>query len=283
MSRAAWKGWLEAYLSSRAEEMLGRVLGPGHAVVRVTAEVNFQHQKTKRETYDPDQRVLVKETITNRKAGNTGTGARGAAGASANLPGAGRLPGPGTANAGNSENEENTDSEWRATRIEQEMEEGRGMIERLTIAGLVDLTRPEGSTGPALTVTAAEEIIKQAIGFKRGRDEIKVNEVKLPTEVTPESSGTEALDADKWSWYIALVRNASLGAIAIVSLVLGILWYRRRGPLPQPGVGAAPQDAASRLAMLIQQDPDAVARLLSAWMDEPATAAAATTAKQRAA
>jgi hypothetical protein len=61
-------------------------VGPGRAVVRVTAEVNFQHQKTKKESYDPNQRVLVKETVTNRKAISGAPANRGAAGAVTNLP-----------------------------------------------------------------------------------------------------------------------------------------------------------------------------------------------------
>ena len=56
-------------------------------MVRVTAEVNVQHQKTKKESYDPDQQVLVKETMTNHKSDDRGAGERGgAAGVASNLP-----------------------------------------------------------------------------------------------------------------------------------------------------------------------------------------------------
>src|SRR6185437_6957182 len=127
---------METYLSHRAEEMLSQVLGPGRAVVRVTAEVNFQHQKTKKETYDPEQRVLVKETITNRKSSTGAPANRGAAGAISNLPGKSKSASSTTAHHSN-DNEENTDSEWRATKIELEMEEGRGNVERLTVAALL--------------------------------------------------------------------------------------------------------------------------------------------------
>ncbi|MGH7226603.1 MAG: flagellar basal-body MS-ring/collar protein FliF, partial [Gemmataceae bacterium] len=169
---------METYLSARAEDMLSQVLGPGRAVVRVTAEVNFQHQKTKKESYDPEQRVLVKETITNHKSVTAAPASRGAAGAVSNLPSK-TAPAPATTQHQNNDNEENTESQWQATKIEQEMEEGRGNVERLTVAALLDLSRPEGATGAGLTLAEAEEIIKQAVGFKKGRDEIKVNDVKL--------------------------------------------------------------------------------------------------------
>jgi flagellar M-ring protein FliF len=272
---------LEAYLSARAEEMLARVLGPGRAVVRVTAEVSFQHQKTKRETYDPDQRVLVKETITSRKSSNGAPGARGVAGTGSNLPG-----GKGAttvAPAHNHDNEENTDSEWRATKVEQEMEEGRGTVERLTVAGLVDLSRPEGDTGPGLTAAQAEEVIKQAVGFKAGRDVIKVNDVKMAPAAAGLVDGAEReyLDGQKWRWYMALARSASLGLLALVVGVFGLLFYRRLRPVKAPPPPPPPQ-GPDRLARLVLDDPDGVARVLAAWLDEPAPAVAAS-AERRAA
>jgi flagellar M-ring protein FliF len=217
---------METYLSQRAEDMLGQVLGPGRAVVRVTAEVNFLHQKTKKETYDPEQRVLVKETITNRKSNTGAPPSRGTAGASSNLPGK-TTSTPATGQHHSNDNEENTDSEWRATKIESEMEEGRGNIERLTIAALLDLSRPEGATGPGLTVTEAEEIIKQAVGFKKGRDEIMVNDVKLASGVSLESVEAEYQEAQRMRWYLALARNVSLGVTAVVGLLMGLLFLRR--------------------------------------------------------
>ena len=261
---------MEAYLSARAEEMLARVLGPGRAVVRVTADVNFRHQKTRRESYDPDQRVLVKETITNRKAASGAPGARGVAGAGSNLPG--NKTATSTSVAGSDENEENTDSEWRATKIEQELEEGHGTVERLTVAALLDLSRPEVATGAALTVAEAEEIVKQAVGFKKGRDEIKVSNVKLAGSTAPDEPG--AADIDRWSWYLALARNASLGIFALVVLILGLLHYRRLRVARRAEPETASQEPADRLAELARQDPDGLVRVLTAWLDEaPGTAA----------
>ena len=271
---------LENYLSGRAEDMLSQVLGPGRAVVRVTAEVNFQHQKVKKESYDPEQRVMVKETVTNRKSTVGAPANRGTAGAASNLPNKTTTP-PATQHHSN-DNEETTDSEWRATKIESEMEEGRGNVERLTIAAVLDLSQPEGGTGASLTVGEAEEIIKQAVGFKKGRDEIKVNDVKLASGATLEGVEAEYQQAQRLRWYLALARNVSLGVTALVALLVALLYYRRlrpRGQAPTPTTEVKPDEDA--LAELLKEDPQRLAKALARWLDEeeaPAEPAAARTA-----
>src|SRR6185437_4655196 len=232
-----------------------QVLGPGRAVVRVTAEVNVQHQRTKKESYDPEQRVLVKETVTNVKAQTGAPAKSGTAGATSNLPNKTTTP-PATAQHHSNNNEENTESEWRATKIEQEMEEGRSNVERLTVAALLDLSRLEGAEGAGLNLAQAEEIIKQAVGFKKGRDEIKVNDVKLASGATLESVEAEYQQAQRMRWYLSLARNVSLGVTALVGLLIGLLYYRRlrpKGQDPTPTTeGTTEEDA---LAELLREDP----------------------------
>lgn len=272
---------METYLSQRAEDMLSKVLGPGRAVVRVTAEVNFQHQKTKKESYDPDQKVLIRETITNRKASSGTPANKGSVGATSNLP---KKTGtiPAITQHHTNDNEENTDSEWRATKIEEEMEEGRGNVERLTIAALLDLSRPEGAEGAGLTLAEAEEIIKQAVGFKRGRDDIKVNDVKLASGMALESVEVEYQQAQRLRWYLALARNVSLGVAALVALLVGLLYYRRQRTKPevkdQQTEVKKPND---RLAELVKENPELLAKAMQRWLNQtekPEDAPAARTA-----
>jgi flagellar M-ring protein FliF len=262
---------METYLSTRAEEMLSQLLGPGRAVVRVTAEVNFQHQKTRKETYDPEQRVLVKETITNRKSQTGAPANQGASGAVSNLPGKSKAAST-TSTHHSNDNEENTDSEWRATKIELEMEEGRGNVERLTVAALLDLSRPDGATGAGLTITEAEEIIKQAVGFKKGRDEIKVNDVKLASGATLEGVEAEYQQAQRMRWYLSLARNASLGVAALVALLMGFLYYRRLRPKQQgPTPAGEGQPERNLLAEMAKDDPERLAKALARWLDQGGT------------
>jgi flagellar M-ring protein FliF len=49
---------LESYLSKKAEGMLEKVLGPGQAVVRVSADINFDSLTRTEEKLDPDSQVI---------------------------------------------------------------------------------------------------------------------------------------------------------------------------------------------------------------------------------
>ena len=55
-----------------------------------------------------------------------------------------------------------------------------------------------------MTVGEAEEIIKQAVGFKKGRDEIRVNDVKLASGTTLESVEAEYQEGPAHRWYLNL-------------------------------------------------------------------------------
>ena len=69
--------------------------------------------------------------------------------------------------------------------------------------------------------------------------------------------------------YFNLVRNASLGIASLVALVLGYAVLKRIRPLPG---SSAPAEESSRgletLGSLAEENPEVVARLLTAWLDE---------------
>jgi flagellar M-ring protein FliF len=270
-SQLEYRHQLEADLAAKAEDMLGKMLGSGRAVVRVTAELNFKRTKEKRETYKPEERVIRTEKVTNTKSGGASANARvpvGAVGNAARAPAP--TPGPTTSNQ-----EEMIENEYAISKTTQEIEDGVGSIERLSIAAMVDLKgeSAEGeSTAPALTVKDAEEIVKQAVGFKTGRDAIKVTDVRLPGAPTPNESDAELVRLQRWQTYVNLVRNASLGLVALVGLVLGTMFLRRlRGffPTEPPPQETQQLRIIENLTSLSERDPAQVARLLSAWLDAP--------------
>src|SRR5205807_6933588 len=50
---------LENYLANKAESMLAHLLGPGRAVVRVTADLNMKRYSEKKEIVNPEGRVPI--------------------------------------------------------------------------------------------------------------------------------------------------------------------------------------------------------------------------------
>ena len=55
------------------------VVGPGRALVRVTADIDFKRHRKTEETYNPDGRVQKKESIRTLKTQSPASGARGPA------------------------------------------------------------------------------------------------------------------------------------------------------------------------------------------------------------
>jgi flagellar M-ring protein FliF len=265
---------LESYLASKAESMLAQVLGSGRAIVRVTADINSQHLKQKKETYNPEGRVVTSEVITSSKSASTAAGQRVGAGTSANT---GKQPAPGTGGSGNNQ-DETIKTDFAVSKVTQEFEDKLGAIERLTIAAMIDLSQTEvlktGAGPVSFTLADAQEIIKQAVGFKANRDEIKVTNVKLTPPAPPlPTNETELEQVQNWQNIISLVRNASLGLAALVALILGWTALRRLRPsaLPASSAPADGKDAAKtapRLIAALEQNPDALAKMLAEWLEQ---------------
>src|SRR5207237_2278866 len=53
---------LEQYLAKKAQDMLEKALGPGQAVVRVSADINYDVITRTEEKFDPDGQVLRMQT-----------------------------------------------------------------------------------------------------------------------------------------------------------------------------------------------------------------------------
>ncbi len=270
-SQLDYRRELEQYLATKAEELLGKSLGYGRVIVKVAADVNFKRMKEKRETYSPEERVVVSERSTNSNS-SAASGARGAAGAASNTGRPGATSGAG----GPSSKEETTQTDYLVSKTVQEYEDKLGHIERLTVAAMVDLSGT-GTSVPDISVKEVEQIIKQAVGFKETRDAIQVSNVKLPSLLPPEEPDEDALRIQRWQAYFLMARNVSVGLSAVLALVLGFLFLRRLRPARSAPVSPAPTDPAApssragesvnaaldELMTAARQDPAMIARLLT--------------------
>ncbi len=83
-SQLAARRSLEQYLSKKAQEMLETVLGPGQAIVRVSAEVNYDTVTKNEEKFDPDGQVVRTQTKNDEHEDTAGTANTTPTGISAN-------------------------------------------------------------------------------------------------------------------------------------------------------------------------------------------------------
>lgn len=263
-SQLEFRRQLEGYLASKAEDVLRSHLGANRAVVRVAADVNFQRVKEKSETFSPEGKVAtaVREQTTKS---TTPTGPRGAVGATANTTRTGAAGAAGIAAQGTSQTE-NTQTDYAVSKTSRDVDNFLNSVNRLTIAAMIDLSDQEGNK---LTLTDAQDLIKQAIGFRDGRDEIKVTDVALARvkELPPQDTGDQV---DRVATVLSIVRYGSIMVGLLLLGVLGMLVYRRlRTPpatLPAEAPAAAPEPQRPTLEMdefrlLAESDPERVAEV----------------------
>lgn len=254
---------LEVDLASKAQEILTRLMGPGQAVVRVTAEMSFRRVKEQSEKVDPDARAATRESITSSKT-TTPAGPRGATGAVANVPGA-QPPAPN--GNGPLKQDETTESEYAVSRTQRQLEENQGTIDRLTIAVILMPTSEDPDVDPeealGITTTEATELVKQAVGFKEGRDKIQVSLGK-PSAIDLSSAEDNAFaTAQKWQNYINLVKASALGIAALAGLVMVVMLFRN-GPKTTPSESSSNSIAPSPDLM----DVGAVVSTLKSWLGD---------------
>jgi flagellar M-ring protein FliF len=255
---------METDLAAKAETMLSQILGPGHAIVRVTADVDFTQTTRVEDTYDPDAKVKKTEKITTEDTTNREDSV-GGAGAAQNTQAA---PAASTATRGSqSSKSETIDTTYENSKTTNTVKVAPGRLQRLTVSAAVDIPKPaEGTT--ALVKEDIERIIKQAVGFSEARqDAIEV--------VVGQLAGVPLLDApvSPWKQYEGLVRNASLGVASLVVLAISLLTLKKMRPVvvaPPAGDGLS-FDSSRRLSTIARQvedDPQAIAQLLETWLGE---------------
>lgn len=66
---------VESYYEDKVQSMLDQMLGPGNAIVRVNAELDFRRIEKTQESYDPDNSVVLSEEVQSQTLQDTLSGA----------------------------------------------------------------------------------------------------------------------------------------------------------------------------------------------------------------
>src|SRR5205807_188679 len=101
---------------------------------------------------------------------------------------------------------------------------------------------------------------------KSGRDDIKVTSVKLPSPPAVTASTDEEVEKVQFlHTVVSIVKNASLGIAALAGLMM--VWMVLRRLKPRRSAPAIDKNTVlERLATTAQQDPQAIARVLTNWL-----------------
>jgi flagellar M-ring protein FliF len=233
---------IEDYLEQKAQSLMSGVIGPGRAVVRVTAELNFEKSNTQIEQYDPDLVAIRSEQRTTTKGSQLEGAlaqtnpAAGAAGAAAGAAGAGAggaaatIPTTPVATNTTSDNSEDVITNYEVSKTIRNIIGEVGSIKRLTIAVMVDgaykeTKTPEGEITKEYQARSQEElnrfasIIKNAVGFSDTRaDQFEI--VSLPFDNTMlETSQKELEQPSKLTTYLPYAKKIGTILLFLVAFL----------------------------------------------------------------
>ena len=221
---------LEQYLTKKAEGMLEKVLGPGQAVVRVSADINWDTVTKTEEKFDPDSKVERSTTINDDTTESTISPTGGSPGSSAN--GSGDKDST-TTNAvaaapvnGSHTHKKTTTSSYEINKNTSNILEGAGGIKRLSTAVFIaEKFEGKGTDRKAVPRTPEEmeklrRIVQSALGIQENgaatdrKDEIALEEMPFNDQATTEI--TQQFDQqEKRQFWVEMGQKMLYPAMAI--------------------------------------------------------------------
>ena len=272
----------------KAREMLERVVGPGKAIVKVTAKIDFSQEHRTEELYDAETVVPRSEETLSEVRENGGNRVGGAAGAAANDPNVAQ----GVIRVGDASNStrEKTITNNEIPRTTKQVKATTPTVTRLSVSVLVDGTyeaptpkggeeAPEGEAVPkseyvprtAAEMKKLEKMVASAIEFDVNRgDQLEVTNLRFASEPIG-----EAEDAFQETWKQRLLRQLPWALVALVAIIILFLLLRpvvryvteppeaaevlAEGELPPGEVAALPGE--EELAELEAKEPSTMEKI----------------------
>lgn len=208
-NRLTYQREVERGFVQRVEQMLNKILGPGKAIARVTADMDFTQSEREEESFDPGGQVLRSEKTSEEGAGESQRG--GVTGVASNLSNDPALITPQTAQKDAAQRREAVKN-YEVSRAVTKLSSPRGKLVRLSVAVLVDgtyeavsATTTAGASNAAEAAPAKafkplepdvmrriEAVVKSAVGYDSARgDTLTVENIQF---FVPDSDMAEAMD-----------------------------------------------------------------------------------------
>jgi flagellar M-ring protein FliF len=287
----------ETRQAAALQAVLDKVLGPGHAVARVTASLQFDSIDTKTEqlTGDPKAPPIAQSTTTEKYTGGAGT--------SGGVLGPDNIAVPNGGGTSNGAYEKKTETRNNTiSKVTENKKSAPGAVAKQSVAVVVD------SAVKGVNLTDLQTMVSTAAGIDTTRgDTLSVTSMSFDTTAAAKAA-TELKQARSEEQRAQLFSYAKQGAIGLVLLLAVLLaWVTRRkrraerqseaflqlerveqaaalgtsapaaiesaGSVPAleggPDAGGAPTQQMRRkddLAALVERQPDEVAELLRGWL-----------------
>ena len=218
---------IENDLQKRIEEMLARVVGEGHVVARVSADIDFSQVSETQTLYDQEGAAIRSVQKDNKSMEGSRPGPSGAAGATSNQPGA--TP---TQNGVRSDTKTNAEVvNYEVPQTIRKTNRSVGNVKKLSVAVVVDgktvrSTNAEGvvdskvESWPAEKLKEFEAIVTTAAGIDRSRgDTLEVKNMEF-SHVDFDDAEKQLQDAERKTYLRNLVTYGLVGLLIILFFLL---------------------------------------------------------------
>jgi flagellar basal-body M-ring protein/flagellar hook-basal body protein (fliF) len=293
-SQMRYRQQVEDYFAKKVETMLASVIGPGNAVVRVSAEIETEATTLSEERFDPEGQVVRSQTVvedTSTSAESRASG--GVVGVSANVPE--RAPGADTSRpiSNSEQNRKNRTTTYEINRTTVNTTRNPGAIKNLTAAVFI-APRPAPATAPGAPAAEAprrtpqeldalRQIVVNALGLRIPAGQpldayVSLQEMPFQSvERIPEQIAAIENQSRWQGWIEAGSRWAAvIGAGIVLLIFLRMLARQKPEPVPVEVLSMTP-DAAARalpsntvtpdlLNELIRQKPANIGVALRDWV-----------------
>jgi flagellar M-ring protein FliF len=309
-SQMRYRQQVEDYLAKKVETMLSAVIGPGNAVVRVSAEIETEATTQLQEKFDPEGQVVRSQTVTEDMNSTAETRANGGvAGVSANVPDKAQNGADAPRPISTSEqNRKNRTTSYEINRTTTNITRNPGTVKNVTAAvfiapRLAAAATPAGgadskaaSATPQLQkrteeeLTALRQIVVNALGLKTSAGVpldslVSLQEISFQTNVDPGSPqvATAGGESRLQSWFEILRPWAAIvGAGAMLLIFLRMLSRMKPEAVPVEVLSLKPVNGQNSLSNpqtvtpellneLIRQKPANIGVALRNWVAEPTT------------
>jgi len=229
---------LEQYLAKKAQDMLEKVLGPGQAIVRVSAEINYDTVSRLEEKFDPDGQVLRTQTKTDDTTDAVTANPSSPAGVSANTSTETNATASTTTPLNSTKNKKAvTTVQYEIGRSSSTTMQAAGGIKRLS-ASVTVATQAEGTGAERKVVARSPEeleklrhIVATAVGIQIGADNTRGDAItleELPFNDQLATSVAKEFDQQqKHELWWGIARGALYPGLALIALIVLLRLFKR--------------------------------------------------------
>jgi flagellar M-ring protein FliF len=227
-----YKSSVEKDLEAKIRGLVGRVAGQDRVEAKVDVSVDFTQEEQTISEVDPEKSAVVSKNTTGASMEGNGLNPTGIPGSKSNIPGEQEQLQLTTSKAQNKQESEQINYEVSKTIAKKTMPVGT--IKRISAAILVDGKQdfPLDGSKPVFDPRSPEEmkqideIVRKAIGFQPGRDEITVTNMMFQMDPT-QSQAINEVKKENREYVSTLVLSAAVAFALVLFFMFMVRPYFR--------------------------------------------------------